>query len=199
MKCLKLAMAMACPPVAAVIVAKKMAQATCQSAAWVQDSCQTAKKPQVVCQPVCTDTSMTPWQQADIVDTAIAAGSFSTLVKGLQAAGLDATLRGEGPFTVLAPNDAAFVKLPSGQIDALLADPQQLQEVLSYHVLQGLILAADVVHLTSATTVGGQTLNINAENGDVRINDAKVINPDIRCGNGVIHVIDTVLIPPQII
>jgi uncharacterized surface protein with fasciclin (FAS1) repeats len=130
----------------------------------------------------------------DIVDTAVAAGQFQTLVTAVQAAGLVETLKGEGPFTVFAPTDAAFAKLPSGELDALLKDKEALAEVLTYHVVPGRLMAADVLKLRSATTVQGQTVDIDTTDG-VRIDGAKVVTTDIETTNGVIHVIDTVILP----
>ncbi len=131
---------------------------------------------------------------ADIVDTAVAAGEFKTLAKALQAAGLVDTLKGPGPFTVFAPTDAAFAKLPAGTLDALLKDKAKLTQVLTYHVVPGKVTAADVVKLTSAKTVEGQSVAIDASNG-VKVGNAKVVKADVMASNGVIHVIDTVLIP----
>ena len=130
----------------------------------------------------------------DIVDTAVNAGSFSTLVAAVKAAGLVDTLKGAGPFTVFAPTDEAFAKLPAGTVDALLKDIPQLKKILTYHVVSGKVLAADVVKLKSAKTVEGTEVKIDASNG-VKINDAKVATPDVAADNGVIHIIDTVLIP----
>ncbi|MEI2583081.1 fasciclin domain-containing protein [Scytonema sp. PRP1] len=131
---------------------------------------------------------------ADIVDTAVNAGSFSTLVAAVKAAGLVDTLKGAGPFTVFAPTDEAFAKLPAGTVDALLKDIPKLKKILTYHVVSGKVLAADVVKLKSAKTVEGTEVKIDASNG-VKINDAKVATPDVAADNGVIHIIDTVLIP----
>jgi uncharacterized surface protein with fasciclin (FAS1) repeats len=135
---------------------------------------------------------------SDIVDTAVAAGSFSTLAAALQAAGLVDTLKGEGPFTVFAPTDEAFAALPEGTVENLLRpeNRDQLVAVLTYHVVSGDVRAADVAGLTEATTVQGGTLAIDTSNG-VRINDATVTQADVVCSNGVIHVIDKVLLPPQ--
>jgi len=135
---------------------------------------------------------------ADIVDTAIAAGSFDTLVAAVQAAGLEATLRGPGPFTVFAPTDAAFAALPAGTIDALLADPSgALTDILLYHVVAGSVPAADVVGLTSAVTVGGETISIEVVGGGVVLNGTvNVTATDVMATNGIIHVIDAVLMPP---
>jgi uncharacterized surface protein with fasciclin (FAS1) repeats len=133
-------------------------------------------------------------QKSDIVDTAVAAGSFTTLVKALQTAGLVETLKGEGPFTVFAPTDEAFAKLPAGTLDGLLKDKAKLASILTYHVVPGKVMSADVVKLDSAKTVQGESIRIRAEDG-VRINDAKVVKADIETSNGVIHVIDTVILP----
>jgi uncharacterized surface protein with fasciclin (FAS1) repeats len=131
---------------------------------------------------------------SDIVDTAVAAGSFNTLVTAVKAAGLVETLKGPGPFTVFAPTDEAFAKLPAGTLDALLKDKAKLAKVLTYHVVSGKVMAADVVKLTSAKTVAGQNVKIDAAKG-VKVNNANVVKTDIETSNGVIHVIDTVLIP----
>lgn len=133
----------------------------------------------------------------DIVDTAVAAGNFTTLTTALKAAGLVDTLRGPGPFTVFAPTDAAFAQLPAGTLESLLANPDQLRAVLTYHVVAGQVTAADVVKLHSATTVEGEDVTINAADGMVRINDATVTTADIMASNGVIHVVDSVLLPPS--
>jgi uncharacterized surface protein with fasciclin (FAS1) repeats len=132
----------------------------------------------------------------DVVDTAVAAGNFKTLATALQAAGLVETLKGPGPFTVFAPTDEAFAKLPTGTVEALLKDKQRLAAVLTYHVVPGRVMASDVVKLTAAKTVQGGSLTIRADNG-VTIDDAKVVKTDIQASNGVIHVIDAVLIPRQ--
>ncbi|MEH2054943.1 MAG: fasciclin domain-containing protein [Nostoc sp.] len=131
---------------------------------------------------------------ANILDTAKNNGSFTTLVAAIQAAGLEDTLKGAGPFTVFAPTDEAFKKLPAGTVDALLKDPAKLKKILTYHVVSGKVLAADVVKLKTAKTVEGSDVKIDASNG-VKINDAKVATADVAADNGVIHVIDTVLIP----
>ncbi|MBC7825028.1 MAG: fasciclin domain-containing protein [Candidatus Parcubacteria bacterium] len=131
---------------------------------------------------------------ADIVDTAVNAGSFTTLVAAVKAAGLVETLKGAGPFTVFAPTDEAFAKLPAGTVEGLLKDLPKLKKILTYHVVSGKVMAADVVKLKSAKTVEGSEVKIDASNG-VKVNDAKVITPDVAADNGVIHVIDTVLLP----
>lgn len=130
----------------------------------------------------------------DIVDTAIAAGSFTTLVKALREAGLVDTLKGKGPFTVFAPTDDAFAKLPKGTLESLLADKDKLRGILTYHVVSGKVMAKDVVKLDSAKTVQGQKVHIKAGEG-VMVDNAKVIQTDIETTNGVIHVIDTVILP----
>lgn len=131
---------------------------------------------------------------ADIVDTAVSAGSFTTLVAAVKAAGLVDTLKGAGPFTVFAPTDEAFAKLPAGTVEALLQDIPKLTKILTYHVVSGKVMAADVVKLTSATTVEGSTVKIDASNG-VKVNDSTVTAADVAADNGVIHIIDSVLLP----
>ncbi len=133
-------------------------------------------------------------QKKDIVDTAVEAGSFSTLVTAVKAAGLVDTLKGDGPFTVFAPTDEAFAELPADTLEALLADPAALTKVLTYHVVPGKVLAADVVQLSSAATVQGQRIDINTSRG-VKVDNANVIKTDILTSNGVIHVIDQVILP----
>lgn len=137
-------------------------------------------------------------QTKDVVDTAIAAGSFTTLVKALEAADLVTTLKGPGPFTVFAPTDEAFAKLAPGVLDDLLKpeNKARLQGILKYHVVPGKITATDVMKLTSAKTVEGRSLAIKSMFGKVSVNSATVTKTDIGASNGVIHVIDTVLMPP---
>ena len=131
----------------------------------------------------------------DIVDTAVAAGDFNTLVTAVKAAGLVETLKGEGPFTVFAPTDAAFAKVPTDTLNALLADKAALANVLTYHVVAGKVMAADVVKLTSAVTVQGQAVSIEVKDGKVYVDGAQVVTTDIKASNGVIHVIDAVILP----
>jgi uncharacterized surface protein with fasciclin (FAS1) repeats len=133
----------------------------------------------------------------DIVDTAVDAGSFGTLVAAVQAAGLVDTLKGEGPFTVFAPTDEAFAKLPEGTVANLLKPENlaQLQAILTYHVVAGKVMAADVVKLTSAPTVQGKSVTIAVTEDGVTVDNAKVIKTDIETSNGVIHVIDSVILP----
>jgi uncharacterized surface protein with fasciclin (FAS1) repeats len=130
----------------------------------------------------------------DIVAVAQAAGDFTTLVTAIKAAGLVETLQGPGPFTVFAPTDAAFAKLPDGTLEALLADKEKLTAVLTYHVVPGKLMAADVATVKEAKTVQGEMLEISTEDG-VRVDDAKVVRTDVVASNGVIHVIDTVVLP----
>ena len=136
-------------------------------------------------------------QTRDIVDTAVAAGSFKTLAAALKAAGLIETLKGPGPFTVFAPTDAAFAKLPAGTVEMLLKpeNKAKLTRILTSHVVAGKVMAADAAKLTSAKAVSGETLTIAAHDGGVTIDKAKVVKADIAASNGVIHVIDTVILP----
>ena len=135
--------------------------------------------------------------EKNIVDTAVAAGSFTTLAKALQAAGLVDTLKGDGPFTVFAPTDDAFAKLPAGTLEDLLKpeNKAKLQAILTYHVVAGKVMASQVTGLKSAKTVNGQSLKIAVTDSAVMINNAKVVTTDIATSNGVIHVIDSVLLP----
>lgn len=131
----------------------------------------------------------------DIVDTAVAAGSFKTLVTAAKEAGLVEALKGPGPLTVFAPTDEAFAKLPKGALEGLLADKEKLAAVLKYHVVSGKVMAADVVKLKEAKSLQGQAIAIEVKDG-VKLNGAsKVVKTDIECSNGVIHVIDTVILP----
>jgi uncharacterized surface protein with fasciclin (FAS1) repeats len=132
----------------------------------------------------------------DIVDTAVSAEQFKTLVTAVKAAELVDVLRDKGPYTVFAPNDKAFAKVPKEQLQALLKDKEKLQGVLTYHVIPGKVMAADVVKLESAKTAQGKPVNIVVKDGKVQVNGANVLKTDIECSNGVIHVIDAVLLPP---
>ncbi len=136
-------------------------------------------------------------ESKDIVDTAVAAGSFNTLVAAVKAADLVETLKGPGPFTVFAPTDEAFAKLPAGAVDDLLKpeNKEKLRAVLTYHVVSGRVMAADVVKMTSAKTVQGSEITIKVEGETVMVDGAKVVKTDIATSNGVIHVIDTVVMP----
>jgi uncharacterized surface protein with fasciclin (FAS1) repeats len=136
-------------------------------------------------------------QKKDIVETAVAAGQFNTLVKALQAAELVDTLKGEGPFTVFAPTDEAFSKLPPGTLEDLLKPENRakLTSILTYHVVSGKVMMEQAMKLTSAKTLNGQDLTLRGENGKLMVNDATVTQPDIQCSNGVIHVINQVLMP----
>ncbi len=137
--------------------------------------------------------------QPDIVDIAASAGSFNTLVAAVKAAGLVETLKGTGPFTVFAPTDEAFAKLPAGTVDNLLKPENidQLRAILTYHVVPGKVMASDVVKLKSAKTVEGQSVKIMVMNGKVMVDNANVVKTDIAASNGVIHVIDAVILPSK--
>jgi uncharacterized surface protein with fasciclin (FAS1) repeats len=130
----------------------------------------------------------------DIVDTAVSAGSFNTLVTAVKAAGLVDTLKGKGPFTVFAPTDEAFAKIPKADLEALLKDKEKLTAVLTYHVVPGKVMAADV-KAGEVPTVQGQSLRVSAGDGKVAVNDANVVKADVVADNGVIHVIDRVVLP----
>jgi len=148
-----------------------------------------------------TTTAMETDQKAmnnkTIVDVAVEAGNFKTLVAAVKAAGLVETLSGAGPFTVFAPTDEAFAKLPAGTVEALLKDKAKLTKILTYHVVAGKVMAKDVAGMTSAKTVEGGQVTVKAENGKVMINDATITTVDIEASNGVIHAIDTVLMPKE--
>ena len=131
----------------------------------------------------------------NIVETAVNAGSFNTLVAAVKAAGLVETLSGTGPFTVFAPTDEAFAQIPEDQLNALLADKEALTAVLTYHVVAGKVMAADVVKLSTAETVNGQSVDIEVMDGKVMIDGAEVVSADIQTTNGVIHVINKVILP----
>src|SRR4051794_23765023 len=135
--------------------------------------------------------------KSDIVDTAVASGQFNTLAKALQAAGLVDTLKGSGPFTVFAPTDEAFAKLPAGAVEDLLKpeNKEKLVKILTYHVVPGEVKASQVVKLNQAKTVEGQDVKIKVVGGSVMVDNANVVKTDIVCSNGVIHVIDSVIMP----
>lgn len=135
-------------------------------------------------------------QGKDIVETAVAAGSFKTLATALEKTGLVATLKGTGPFTVFAPTDEAFAKLPAGTLDKLLANPEQLKAILLYHVVSGDVPSSAAAKLTSAKTVNGAEIKIAPMGNTLMINDAHVAKADVKASNGVIHVIDKVILPP---
>ena len=147
-----------------------------------------------------TSPAMLVAQSKDIVDTAVAAGTFNTLAKALQAAGLVETLKGKGPFTVFAPTDSAFAKLPAGTLESLLKpeNKQKLQRILTYHVVPGKVLAADVVKLNQAKAVSGDTIAVAAKGGSVTVDAARVTQADVPASNGVIHVIDAVILPKNL-
>ena len=135
----------------------------------------------------------------DVVEVAVENGSFTTLVAAVKAAGLVETLQGKGPFTIFAPTDAAFSKLPEGTVEMLLKpeNKDKLTAVLTYHVVSGKVMAADVMKVDSAKTLQGQSVMVKADSMGVMINDAKVVKADVKASNGVIHVIDTVLLPKE--
>ena len=135
----------------------------------------------------------------DIVDTAVSAGSFNTLVAAVKAADLVDTLKGEGPFTVFAPTDDAFAKLPAGTLDDLLKpeNKDKLKSILTYHVVSGKVMAKDVTTMKTAETVNGQSFMVSMEGDSVMVDNAKVVKTDIECSNGVIHVIDSVILPKE--
>jgi len=162
--------------------------------ALVLAACAPAVAPTAMPEP--TNPPPAPEVSNTIVDVAVADGRFTTLAAALEAAGLVETLKGEGPFTVFAPTDDAFAKLPEGTVEALLADIPQLTEILTYHVVPGKVMAADVVELQSANTVNGLPVYIKVADGKVFINGAEVIITDVEADNGVIHVIDSVILPP---
>ncbi len=167
-------------------------------ASLVMAACAPAATPAPTATPLPEPTATPEPMLSDIVDTAVADGRFTTLVAAVQAAELVDTLKGEGPFTVFAPTDDAFAALPAGTVEELLKpeNKQALTDILLYHVVAGKVMAADVTALTSATTVLGKDVTVKVDMGNVYINEAKVIITDIETSNGVIHVIDAVLLPP---
>ena len=175
---------------AGLLLAVALVMAACAPAATPTP----APEPTALPEPTATPEPML----SDIVDTAVADGRFTTLVAAVEAAGLVETLKGEGPFTVFAPTDDAFAALPEGTLESLLLpeNKQQLTDILLYHVVPGKVMAADVTGLTSAATVLGKDIAIKVDMGNVYINEAKVIITDIETSNGVIHVIDAVILPP---
>jgi len=146
----------------------------------------------------CSSSAAKKSAKQDVVDTAVAAGSFNTLVAAVKAAGLADTLKGAGPFTVFAPTDEAFGKLPAGTVESLLKPENlaKLQGILKYHVVAGKVTAEQASKLTSAATVQGSNIRIEAKEGSVKINEATVVKADVEASNGVIHVIDQVILPP---
>jgi uncharacterized surface protein with fasciclin (FAS1) repeats len=150
----------------------------------------------IVAASLASGASTAPRVQTDIVGTATAAGNFTTLTKLLKAAGLAGTLRQAGPYTVFAPTDAAFAKVPKATLNALLKDKAKLKAVLLYHVVAGKVTAKDVVKLHSAMTADGKSVTIRVAGGNVFVNGARVTTADVMASNGVIHVINRVLIPP---
>ncbi len=176
--------------IALLVPALAIAIAACSSAASPSAAPTTTAAPS-------TAPSVSAAMAKDIVATATEAGSFKTLLTAVKAAGLVETLQGKGPFTVFAPTDAAFAALPAGTLDGLLKDPAALKKILLYHVVSGSVTADKVVGLTSATSVEGAPIAITVKDGSVYLNgSAKVVTPDVMASNGVIHVIDKVLLPP---
>jgi uncharacterized surface protein with fasciclin (FAS1) repeats len=145
----------------------------------------------------CDDDDEAVAPQNDIIEVATSAGSFTTLLAAVEAAGLTATLKGPGPFTVFAPTDAAFEALPPGTVESLLNDIPTLTAILTYHVVAGELEATDVVSRSQLTTVNGADIEVSVQGSAVRVNDANILQTDIRASNGVIHVIDAVILPPQ--
>lgn len=144
-----------------------------------------------------TAGSLSASDKKDIVDTAVAAGSFKTLAAALTAAGLVETLKGEGPFTVFAPTDEAFAKLPAGTVETLLKpeNKAKLTDILTYHVIAGNVASSAAVKLTSATALNKKTIKLEVKDGILHLNESKVTTADVECSNGVIHIIDQVLLP----
>ncbi|TVP44361.1 MAG: fasciclin domain-containing protein [Gemmatimonadales bacterium] len=147
--------------------------------------------------PVQAQYGSAPAADKDIVEVASEAGTFTTLLAAAEAAGLVDVLKSDGPFTVFAPTDDAFAKLPEGTVESLLANPDALRAILLYHVVPGKVMAAQVVGMSEAETAQGSTISISTYGESVRINDATVVTADIEASNGVIHVIDTVILPPS--
>ena len=187
--------------IALLVPALAIAIAACSSAASPSAAPTTAPTatpaPTTAAIPSTAPSASAAAMAKDIVETATEAGSFKTLLTAVKAAGLVETLQGKGPFTVFAPTDAAFAALPAGTLDGLLKDPAALKKILLYHVVSGSVTADKVVGLTSATSVEGSPIAIAVKDGTVYLNDsAKVVTPDVMASNGVIHVIDKVILPP---
>jgi len=187
--------------IALLVPALAIAIAACSTSSSPSAVPTAASTPSPAATTAAAPSSMPPASAAamtkDIVQTATEAGSFTTLLTAVKAAGLVETLQGEGPFTVFAPTDAAFAALPAGTLDGLLKDPAALKKILLYHVVSGSVPSDKVVGLTSATSVEGSPVAIAVKDGTVYLNDsAKVVTADVMASNGVIHVIDTVLLPP---
>ena len=182
-------------PLLLVVVLLVAACAPAPTAPAAQSTAETATE--VAAEAPAETPAETGTEMADIVDTAVSAGSFTTLVAAVEAAGLVDTLKGEGPFTVFAPTDDAFAALPSGTLEQLLADPQgQLTQILLYHVAPGKVMSADLSDGMTVETVQGSPITISIADGKVMVNDAQVVTADIEASNGVIHVIDAVILPP---
>ena len=188
--------------IALLVPALAIAIAACSTAASPSAAPTTAPTPTAapttaVAAPSAMPSASAAAMTKDIVQTATEAGSFKTLLAAATAAGLVETLQGDGPFTVFAPTDAAFAALPAGTLDGLLKDPAALKKILLYHVVSGSVTADKVVGLTSATSVEGSPIAISVKDGSVYLNGtSKVVTPDVMASNGVIHVIDQVILPP---
>ena len=187
--------------VSLLLPALAIAIAACSGAASPSPSTTAAPMPSAAATPAASPSAAPSASAAamskDIVETASEAGSFATLLTAATAAGLVETLQGEGPYTVFAPTDEAFAALPAGTLDGLLADKEALKKVLLYHVVSGAVTSDQVVGLTSADSVEGSPIAVAVKDGVVYLNDsAKVVTPDVMASNGVIHVIDQVLLPP---
>ena len=187
--------------IALLLPALAIAIAACSTAASPSAAPTTASTPSpaptTAAAPSIAASASAATMAKDIVQTATEAGSFTTLLTAVEAAGLVETLQGEGPFTVFAPTDAAFAALPAGTLDGLLKDPAALEKILLYHVVSGSVTSDNVVGLTSADSVEGSPIGIAVKDGTVYLNDsAKVVTPDVMASNGVIHVIDKVILPP---
>ncbi len=187
--------------IAFLVPALAVAIAACSAAASPSAAPSTAPTPTAAPtaagSPSSAPSASTAAMAKDIVQTATEAGSFKTLLTAVKAGSLVETLQGKGPFTVFAPTDAAFAALPAGTLDGLLKDPAALKKILLYHVVSGAVTADKVVDVTSATSVEGSPIAIAVKDGTVYLNDsAKVVTPDVMASNGVIHVIDKVILPP---
>jgi uncharacterized surface protein with fasciclin (FAS1) repeats len=151
----------------------------------------------MVCGCPATDASIKKHASMDIVDIAEHTGNFNTLIKAVRTAGLEDTFKSEGPYTLFAPTDEAFASLPAGTLEKLLENPEDLRAVLTYHVFEGKRTSEDILKLKQAKTVNGQTAQVKVTGDQIMINDAKVVNSDIQCSNGVIHIIDRVILPKK--
>ncbi len=180
---------------AVIVFGAVTAQAHCGSCGVGEDHSKTETKVEKASTSMKTMDKMDKMKKMTIVETAAGNADFSILVQAVKAAGLESALSGEGPFTVFAPTNKAFEALPKGELESLLKDKEKLASILTYHVLQGKVNAEQVVGLDKATTLNGQEVMIKKKDNGVNINDASVVATDIECSNGVIHVIDKVILP----